>query len=142
MSRRPSMRRARFATKARRTHLWLEQLETRQLLSGYQPTAIEQLFLEQLNDARANPAAYGASIGLDLSGVAPSQPLAFSPQLVQAARLHSQDMNDHGYFAHNTPQGMNPGQRMSDAGFVWNSWGESIAGGSSFPGPAEALRAL
>jgi len=54
----------------------LEQLESR-LVPALTPTAVEQHFLEQLNVARANPAAYGASIGLNLSGVAPSQPLAF-----------------------------------------------------------------
>src|SRR5262249_50797379 len=98
--------------------------------------------LEQLNDARANPAAYGASIGLDLSSVAPSQPLALDLQLTQAARLHSQDMRDRAYFDHNTPEGIDPGRRLTNAGFVWQSWGESLAGGSAFPGPADALRAL
>ena len=41
----------------------IEELETRRLLSGFQPTAAEQLMLEQLNDIRANPSAYGAAIG-------------------------------------------------------------------------------
>ena len=127
---------------ARHPRLLLERLETRELLSGYQPTAVEQLFLEELNDARANPAAYGASIGLDLSTVAPSQPLAFNPQLIQAARLHSQDMNARGYFSHVTPEGLDPGARISQAGFFWNGWGESIAGGSVFPNPSDALSAL
>jgi uncharacterized protein YkwD len=128
--------------KGKPTHPTFELLETRELLSGYQPTAVEQLFLEQLNDARANPAAYGASIGVDLSNVAPSQPLAFDPQLIQAARMHSQDMSNRGYFSHNTPEGVDPGRRMSDAGFAWRSWGESLAAGSAFQGPPEALRAL
>jgi uncharacterized protein YkwD len=129
-------------TKARRSWLLLEELEARQLLSGTPPTAVEQLFLEQLNDARANPAAYGQSIGLDLSSVAPSQPLAFDPMLIQAARGHSQDMNSNGYFAHNSLQGLDPGQRMTAAGFSWNGWGESIAGGSLYAMPQDALQAL
>src|SRR5205823_14075077 len=87
-----------------------------------------------------NPAQYGASIGLDLSAVPPSQPLAFDTRLIQAARLHSQDMSDHAYFAHNSLDGINPGQRITDAGFTTNSWGESIAGGYS--GPSDALSAL
>src|SRR4051812_1340071 len=86
----------------RRASLRVDELEPRQLLAGASPTVAEQLFLEALNDARANPAAYGASIGLDLSGVAPGQPLAFNPLLVQAARGHSQDMSDRGYFGHDT----------------------------------------
>ncbi|HLN27113.1 MAG TPA: DUF4214 domain-containing protein [Gemmataceae bacterium] len=127
---------------SRRTRLLLEELETRQVLSGFQPSAVEQLFLQELNAARADPAAYGASIGVDLSAVAPSPPLAFNTELVQAARLHSQDMNDQGYFSHNTPNGVDPGQRISSAGFSWTGWGESIAGGIAFPGPNAALEGL
>src|SRR5437879_2899544 len=105
MSRRPS---------ARALRLCLEALETRQLLSiGLQPTATEQLFLEQLNDIRANPAAYGAAIGVDLSGVAPAPPLTFDPLLQEAAQMHAQDMNDRGYFSRNTPEGLDPGQRIT-----------------------------
>src|ERR1700687_5829637 len=100
MHRRTTLASMRTSSSQRRSRLVLEALEPRQLLSGYQPSAQEQLFLEQLNDARANPAAYGATIGVDLSTVAPSQPLALNPQLIQAARDHSQDMNDQGYFAH------------------------------------------
>jgi hypothetical protein len=98
--------------------------------------------LEELNDARANPAAYGASIGLDLSGVAPSQPLAFDPRLVQAAEADAQDMNARGFFGHVNPDGAGPGQRLTNAGFPWTGYGESIAGGSVLPDPASALRAL
>jgi len=101
-------------------------MEPRQLLSSAAPTATEQLFLELLNDARANPAAYGASIGLDLSNVAPAQPLAMNPLLVQAARLHSQDMIAQNYFAHTSPQGADPGARIAATGFVANGWAESI----------------
>jgi uncharacterized protein YkwD len=125
-----------------RTVLGVEALEPRDLRAGFQPTAVEQLFLEQLNDARANPAAYGASIGLDLHTVAPSQPLAFNPLLIQAARLHSQDMSARGYFAHVTPEGLDPGARITAAGFGWTGFGESIAGGSIFRGTADALSAL
>jgi uncharacterized protein YkwD len=124
----------------RRSRPFLEALEPRQLLAGYQPTAQEQLFLEELNDARANPPAYGTSIGVDLSGVAPSQPLAFNTLLIQASRDHSQDMNDLGYFDHNTPQGVDPGQQMTNAGFTWTSWGQSIAAG--YQTPAQALQGL
>src|SRR5438874_2180116 len=103
------------AGRARRCTLSVERLERRDLLSGFQPTAVEQLFLEQLNDARANPAAYGQSIGLDLATVAPSQPLAFNPQLVQAGRLQAQDMATRGYFSHYTPEGLDPGDRINAA---------------------------
>src|SRR5262249_59726708 len=96
--------------------------------------------LERLSHARANPGAYGQAIGLDLSAVAPSQPWAFSAELIEAARAHSQDMNDRRYFGHNSPSGADPGQRMRDAGFPWIAYGESIAAGIADPG--EALRML
>ncbi len=124
---------------APRPFLALERLEPRELLA-YPPTVAEQVFLERLNDARANPAAYGQSIGLDLAGVAPSQPLAFSTNLIQAARDHSQDMNDRRYFDHVSPSGLDPGDRMRAQGFNWMSYGESIAAG--YPGPDQTLSAL
>src|SRR5262245_33443410 len=77
---------------------WLEPLETREVLSGYAPTGPEQEFLERLNDARANPAPYGQAVGVDLSAVAASQPLAFNTALIQSSRDHSQDMSDNNYF--------------------------------------------
>jgi uncharacterized protein YkwD len=126
----------------RRPCLFVEHLEARLVLSAVQPSAAEQLMLEELNDARANPAAYGAAVGLDLANVAPSQPLAFNPALLQAAEQHSQDMDVRAYFAHVTPDGADPGMRLTQDGFFWNSWGESIAGGSAFPQPANALSAL
>ena len=125
-----------------RTRLNLEALEPRYALSGVQPTAVEQLFLEQLNDARANPAAYGTSIGLNLSGVAASQPLAFDLSLIQASRGHSQDMNVRNYFDHNTPEGQTPGDRLTAVGFPWTGLGESIAGGSLYATTADALKGL
>ncbi len=126
--------------RASRVLLRLEQLEDRRLLTGIPPTAVEQLMLEELNDARANPAAYGAVIGVDLSGVAPSQPLAWDPRLIQSALGHSQDMNDRNYFGHVTPDGVDPGARIAAAGFAASSYGESIAAG--YPTPDVALSAL
>ncbi|MBY0526055.1 MAG: hypothetical protein K2R98_21855 [Gemmataceae bacterium] len=123
----------------RRAMLVVEELEPRQLLS-YQPTPLEQVFLERLNDARANPAAYGQTIGLDLSGVAASQPLAFNTTLIQAARDHSVDMSVRNYFDHYTPDtpSLDPGDRIEAAGFTTDTgWAESIAAG--YPTPEQAL---
>src|SRR5262245_53802771 len=53
----------RHASPSRRVWPQVEQLEAREAVAGFQPTAVEQLFLERLNDARANPAAFGAAIG-------------------------------------------------------------------------------
>jgi uncharacterized protein YkwD len=138
----PINRRKSSLSHYQRSTLFVEALETRQLLSGFTPTPVEQLALEELNDARANPAAYGNSIGLDLSSVAPSPPLAFDTRLIMAARQHSQDMNDFAYFGHISHDGLNPAQRVTAAGFVYSSWGESIAGGSPYLQPSDALARL
>jgi uncharacterized protein YkwD len=118
----------------------LEILEDRLVPSGWQPTAYDQQFLERLNDARANPAAYGASIGLDLSSIAPSVPLAMDPRLVAAATGHSQDMSDRNYFGHIDPNGNGPGVRIGNTGFPWTTFGESIAAG--YTTPEATLKAL
>jgi uncharacterized protein YkwD len=126
-----------------RCRLHLEELEARQLLSGSTPTAVEQLFLERLNDVRADPAAYGRSIGLDLSNVAPAPPLAFQPLLVEAAQQHSQDMNARGYVSHTTPEGQDLVDRLTwGVGFPWTAYGESIAAGLALSNPEDALRSL
>jgi uncharacterized protein YkwD len=93
----------------------LEALEARLALSGYLPTALETEFLERLNDARANPTAYGQSIGVNLSSIAPSQPLAFNTALNQSSRDHSIDMSNHNYFGHTGSDGSTPAQRMAAA---------------------------
>jgi hypothetical protein len=103
-----------------------EWLEGRTLLTGYSPTAIEQLYLEELNDARFDPAAFGDSLGLNLAAVAPSQPLAMSTLLVESARLHSQDMIAQNYFSHTSPDGMGPQQRIQATGFPATGFAESI----------------
>ena len=113
----------------RRCHPRVEELEPRTAPVGFQPSAIETLYLERLNDARANPAAYGASIGLDLSGVLPAPPLAFDLTLVFVARTHSQDENARGYFGHFTPEGLGPDQRVASAGLRFKSVEESLSAG-------------
>jgi hypothetical protein len=110
------------------------------------PTGYEQLTLELINRARADPLGEAARYGLaDLnSGLdpgeldsLPKQPLAFNPFLIASARAHSQWMIDEDTFAHTGINGTSPMQRMELAGydFYWN-WGngENIAGyfGSSF----------
>jgi uncharacterized protein YkwD len=108
--------------------------------SVYEPTGLEQLLLEILNAARAYPAGYGRSIGLDLSSVAASQPLAFNLLLMESARKHSQDMNDRNFFGHLNPDNQDPGDRIDAVGYPWSGYGESIAAG--YDTVDEALRAL
>jgi uncharacterized protein YkwD len=118
----------------------VEQLESRLTPSTAAPTKYEQLLLEALNDARADPAAYGKSIGIDLSHVAPSQPLAWNGTLIAGAHEHNDDMSDRAFFGHTNPDGEGVGDRMKEEGFNWTSFGESIAAGQA--NYAAALKAL
>lgn len=101
-----------------------------------EPTAQEQYMLELINRARLNPQAEAdRSLGGNLNeGLAPGtistkpkQPLAFDPKLEQAAQGHSQSMLEKNYFAHQDPNGSQPGDRATSAGFNWNRVGENIA---------------
>ncbi|WP_344573277.1 CAP domain-containing protein [Streptomyces lunalinharesii] len=53
-------------------------------------------------------------------------PLTVDPHLTAAAQGHSDDMAARNYYAHETPEGVDPGTRMTRAGFPWMSWGENI----------------
>ncbi len=102
------------------------------------PTAEEQLMLELVNRARANPAAEAARLGLDLNeglppdtlSPEPKPPLAFNPHLLAAARAHSDWMLAFDVFSHDGADGSSPGDRVAAAGYVFSgswSWGENIA---------------
>ena len=56
-------------------------------------------------------------------------PLTWNGLLERAAYDHSMDMALHHYFDHNGLNGSNPGSRLDDAGYHWNSYGENIAAG-------------
>jgi uncharacterized protein YkwD len=54
-------------------------------------------------------------------------PLAPDPELTQVARAHSTDMFARGYFAHDTPEGLSPFDRMNKAGVRFLTAGENLA---------------
>ena len=56
-------------------------------------------------------------------------PLTWNSQLYQAALGHSEDMANNDYFNHTGLDGRSAGQRITDAGYTWNSWSENIAAG-------------
>jgi uncharacterized protein YkwD len=63
--------------------------------------------------------------------------LVLDTQLTAAAQGHSDDMATNDYFDHNSPDGRDPGDRISDAGYDWSEWAENIAAGQ--PTPAEVV---
>jgi len=111
------------------------------------PTADEQLVLEYINRARADPVAEGNRLGIDIhegltdpSLVAVKPPLAMNKILLGTARAHSQDMYTNNYFGHNDLSGHTPTDRMTAAGYNWSvnggKAGENIAEGSNFTAAA------
>jgi uncharacterized protein YkwD/uncharacterized membrane protein len=54
-------------------------------------------------------------------------PLAPDPELTEVARRHSADMFARGYFAHDTPEGLSPFDRMRAANVRFLTAGENLA---------------
>src|SRR5262249_33925320 len=122
----------------------IESLEPRTLFAAVFPTDLEQYEVELINRARANPGAEAARDLINLNEGLPAgtmttaakQPLAINPLLTDGARGHSQWMIDNNLFQHEGPGAKDPGDRMGDAGYAFNTpwtWGENIAYRSSKP---------
>jgi uncharacterized protein YkwD len=73
---------------------------------------LEQRMLDLVNQERA-------AAGL--------RPLAPDPELTEVARQHSTDMFARGYFAHDTPEGLTPFDRMRAANIRFLTAGENLA---------------
>jgi uncharacterized protein YkwD len=54
-------------------------------------------------------------------------PLAADPEMREVARRHSTDMFQRGYFAHATPEGRSPFDRMREGGVQFRTAGENLA---------------
>jgi hypothetical protein len=118
------------------------------LYSIGEPTAQEQLYLEYINRARANPAAEAVrlasitdqdvlhnyevwSVDLDLmiadiSALPAAPPLAMNAKLLAAARLHSQDMLENAFQGHRSSDGSTMAERIDAQGYNWNRLGENV----------------
>jgi uncharacterized protein YkwD len=99
-------------------------------VAGWDPewTAFENEVLRLVNINRAkgwncdSEGSFGATTAL-----------TSNRELRCAARLHSLDMNERQFFAHNAPGGSTPKTRMDATGYAGTTWGENIAKGQSTP---------
>lgn len=104
--------------------------------------------LEYINRARANPAAEGERLASttdpdvvqsyqyfnidrnkvrsDFRNYPARPPLAFHPLLLQAARLHSQDMQRNDFQDHIGSDGSSPAQRVQRVGYSGSAIGENV----------------
>src|SRR5438132_842202 len=90
-------------------------------------TSSEQLVLELINRARVNPTAEGTRLSIpggigegltpaEQANIGPRPPFAINKILLGTARAQSRDMYFRNFFAHTNPDGLDPGQRMVNAG--------------------------
>ncbi|MGE7439742.1 CAP domain-containing protein [Kitasatospora sp. NPDC001175] len=54
------------------------------------------------------------------------KPLTVNAKLQAVAQEHSDDMAARNYYEHDTPEGVDPGTRITNAGYGWQNWGENI----------------
>ncbi|WP_019891191.1 CAP domain-containing protein [Streptomyces purpureus] len=64
-------------------------------------------------------------------------PVTANSKLTKAAQRHSDDMAARDYYAHSTPEGVGPGERITAAGYRWSTYGENI-----FKSPKDARTAM
>ncbi|MBB4884241.1 CAP domain-containing protein [Streptomyces netropsis] len=64
-------------------------------------------------------------------------PVTVNAKLQAAAQGHSDDMAARDYYAHSTPEGKGPGDRVTAAGYHWRTYGENI-----FKSPKDARTAM
>ncbi|MGW2227058.1 sigma-70 family RNA polymerase sigma factor [Streptomyces formicae] len=60
-------------------------------------------------------------------------PVRSNDKLATAASKHSADMAARDYFDHTSPDGTDPGDRITAAGYRWSTYGENIARGQQTP---------
>jgi uncharacterized protein YkwD len=123
------------------------QIQTTQYSIG-QPTDEEQLYLELINRARANPTAegirmatttepdslraytqYGVNLTLmknEFAALPVRPPLAMNTLLTDAARLHTQYQFSIATQTHDSSDGGDVGDRADAVGYDWGTLGENV----------------
>lgn len=95
--------------------------------AGLDEDGIAARMLALVNRARAQPRECGSTF------YPAAGPVRWNEVLARAARTHSEDMARNNYFAHNSPDGTEPADRVERAGYDYRSTGENIAAGQMTP---------
>ncbi|MCY2986937.1 MAG: dockerin type I domain-containing protein [Planctomycetota bacterium] len=137
--------------------LFLERLEERSLLTAATPAVTlsdaDQLMIELINRARADPAAEAARYGIDLNAGLPAGTIstmakpALAPEqsLIDMSEFHTQWMLDNDTFSHDGPLGETLSNRADNYGYSYTVIGENLAwvgGGGAADPLATAVTAL
>jgi hypothetical protein len=122
----------------------------------YGPSDEETALLELINEARKDPLAMAASLGMDPNAVlrdlpemhdvltAGLPPLGLDEKLYRAAVDHTEEMIAHSYYAHSSLDGRTPAERIRMSGYPVAACGESL-GMVAFQNlmmPEEAVRII
>ena len=107
-------------------------------LSQDVPSQHEMDLLELINQARENPLAMAASLGMDADQILQDlpeledilkyglPPLNFNENLYAAADTHTMDMLENNYYSHNSFNGRTYDDRIAESGYVPIATGESL----------------
>lgn len=120
------------------------------------PSSHEEALLALINQARQNPLAVAASMGMDPEKILKDLPelekilrkglpaVAFNGNLYDAARAHTQDMFAKGYYSHDSPDGRGYDAWIRDSGYPAVATGESLGMlcFANFINPGDAARRL
>ncbi len=120
------------------------------------PSPQDEALLALINQARQNPLAVAASMGMDPEKILKDlpelekilreglPPVTFNGNLFEAARAHTQDMFANGYYSHDSPDGRGYDARIRDSGYLAATTGESLGmlAFANFIDPGDAVRFL
>jgi uncharacterized protein YkwD len=102
------------------------------------PSPYDKALLALINQARQNPLAVAASMGMDPEQIVKDlpelekilregiPPVTFNTNLFEAARAHTQDMFANNYYSHVSPDGLGYDARIRNAGYPAAVTGESL----------------
>jgi uncharacterized protein YkwD len=120
------------------------------------PSPQDEALLALINQARQNPLAVAASMGMDPDKILQDLPelekilreglpaVTFNGNLSDAARAHTQDMFANGYYSHDSPDGRGYDARIRNSGYPAVTTGESLGMlcFANFIDPGDAVRLL
>ncbi len=120
------------------------------------PSPQDEALLALINQARQNPLAVAASMGMDPEKILKDlpelekilkeglPPVTFNGNLFEAARAHTADMFANGYYSHVSPDGRGYDARIRDSGYPAVATGESLGmlTFANFIDPKDAARFL
>jgi RNA polymerase sigma factor (sigma-70 family) len=87
----------------------------------------------QTRSAPTNTVGQVVALVNDERAAAGCGPVAEDALLNESAQRHSADMDARDFFDHTNPDGADPGQRITAAGYRWSTYGENIAQGQQTP---------